>query len=80
MDGATRYARVIQMNWTKNKPTVPGWYWINGPGHCKEIVFVSRDSFGLIIQYVGLDIIETPDQYPEDYWYGPITPPELPKE
>lgn len=55
------------MNWTKDKPTIPGWYWS-----------YHKDLGGLQINYIWKDYTFYD---PGVWWYGPVSPPpELPKE
>jgi hypothetical protein len=54
------------MNWTKNKPTVPGWYWYQWIGY--------PENPGVY------HVVENETFRDGILWYGPITPPGLPKE
>lgn len=72
------------MNWTKNKPTVPGWYWISYKGgrpYTRQLYMSQSNVLGIMVSlYPGA--AEQLKGYSEDHflWYGPIVPPELPKE
>lgn len=63
------------MKWTKQSPTKAGWYWIwlidlkKGP----IITEISNDGTGKI------DVFQ--ERMADDiYWYGPLIPPDLPKD
>lgn len=63
----------VQMKWTKNKPTEPGWYWVEDR-YGTDIVYIKQvdDEF-----YIWCE--ENSDIYPlsEDAeWAGPIPEPE----
>jgi len=52
------------MTWTKEKPTIPGWYW------CRPV------DGSIIMQYVSLGAIHW-CIWTEGYnWAGPLEPPE----
>ena len=59
--------------WTKEKPTVAGWYWFRGPAH-------EADSFIVQIDEVGQ--FQWPDggfqevTLTKGEWAGPIQQPE----
>lgn len=56
------------MTWTRNKPTVAGWYWRRYAGE-PAVVRVIHSMYGLVIEgHVGLV------QNMNAHWLGPITP------
>lgn len=73
------------MEWTTDKPTKPGWYWIHGDHmllrHHKGpfAVLVSMYSGDLVFTVPFMDYTD-PVWHETDglRWYGPIEPPALP--
>ena len=62
------------MNWTSEKPTVAGWYWMRAPkcGWRDCVVWVDKDEDGFYI-----DVGDCDSEYVMDIeaeWLGPITP------
>ena len=72
----------MSLQWTKDRPTESGWYWLRGArykGDMKE-VYIAR----LKVQPGGWIWESECDSYSsEDAWtwwrYGPLTSPPLPK-
>jgi hypothetical protein len=61
-----------QPQWTKETPTVPGWYWLKS-FQGVEVVKV-HDGEVLWVDSEGGEKLE---RMPEGYeWCGPLTPPE----
>lgn len=57
----------MQLTWTFEVPTVPGWYWSRHP-HILELVMV----------WVGQDAIDRNEFKPGTQWAGPIPEPAEP--
>ena len=69
------------MQRTKNKPTVPGWYWVSWKDTTPGAVEIFYDDEWLLaVSYHSLLPLLTDKQFNDCIFYGPITPPELPKE
>lgn len=76
------------MNWTKERPTAPGWYWYRGEyavggGPQPAVVYVRRSDAGdacdntdspLVGQQPLMDYADPLEDYPGE-WCGPIEPP-----
>lgn len=72
----------MKLKWTKRKPSKPGWYWEYIP---KYGVLENPRQFLVVcrkIHAIGLFKQTTPvSKLRKDMlYYGPITPPPLPKE
>ncbi len=73
------------MNWTKEKPTVEGWYWYAEGDYKPEIIKVTVMNIqdGSKVYYMlisGSDSIYEYDEFSGVEWYGPIEPPKHDKE
>lgn len=70
------------MNWTKDRPTVEGYYWTLLPwdGAVPTIAHVHREgSRGLAASWgEDWDLLE--DVHEDMKWAGPLGPPEDPKK
>ena len=74
------------MTWSKDKPTVPGWYWYRGDyagisaGVQPVVVYVAyglhwgETSKSLAVQQPFMDFADSLEQLPGE-WAGPIAPP-----
>ena len=64
------------MNWTKEKPTEPGWYWAKS-GRCPYIRLVFKSAFDekLRVTFVDHNKSKLVDEC-DGYWMGPIEEPE----
>ena len=62
------------MNWTSEKPTAAGWYWIRAPKHGWRdcVLWVDQDDDGFYIDVGDCDTEYVTDIDAE--WLGPITP------
>lgn len=74
------------MTWTKDPPTVPGWYWYYGDydasntGSPPLIVCVEEDSiYGLVGWQPFMDYKDPLNRF-HGVWMGPLEPPTAPKE
>lgn len=69
------------MQWTKDKPTVPGWYWISykgiDPPDAVEIMY--DDEWLLAVYYRGYLPLLSDEQWNDYLFFGPIDPPSLPE-
>lgn len=68
------------MQWTKDVPTVPGWYWIRfrGPGENPEVVRILRKGDPLVVWEIGYEDCENLDDarfYQGAEWCGPLPVP-----
>ncbi len=72
------------MIWTKEKPTVSGWYWIfsSSRNDYVEMVFVTYDAeLGYQITFSGEDFNHSWSERVDDWWWmGPIVPPSSPEQ
>ena len=67
------------MNWTKDKPTKPGIYWVC----CEEVVTiceVCQEGKGLEVTYMGDETYDDLNWMKNCSWLGPLMPPEPNKE
>lgn len=67
------------MTWTRNKPTVAGWYWWKRPGYEPTIAEVYGPPGGLLLWLPGEDTtreesISVSGAYDDTEFLGPITP------
>lgn len=66
------------LRWTREAPTVPGFYWHQGPatdGRTEPVeVTDDRDPRGLAVSFIGSDFPYTARSLPGE-WYGPVSPP-----
>lgn len=68
------------LRWTKDKPTVPGWYWWRRPGHNPALAQVFGPNTGLVFWLPDKDdersdSIGVSAAYADTEWAGPIEPP-----
>ena len=74
------------MQWTKEKPTVPGWYWTVSYSRSKgEIICVEvedkwhyHDKECRQVSAPGNEWLMSTKDY--EWWCGPIETPDLPEE
>lgn len=57
------------MKWTKERPTVEGWYWYRDDNRAAQIVGVGKRAGFMDGKVVELDELS-------GEWAGPIPPPE----
>ena len=67
------------MEWTKERPTEPGWYWMRRPGEDLQVVEVRQFNGGLKIMnheqpYLSKDLNDPRLEQAE--WAGPLKVPE----
>ena len=70
------------MNWTKNKPTVPGWYWVMySNGKHPQCMLVQKNQYReLWVSGAKNCCSNKISEFNKNYlWYGPIDPPSLPE-
>lgn len=68
------------MEWTKDKPTAPGWYWLRGIRETPTIAEVCQGPFDdePCVSLTGIESITAVRDMPDCEWCGPIPqPPEL---
>ena len=77
------------LNWTREKPTIPGWYWYQGSIQDRllkdhvhtilEIVYIhdphARDGARGVIARSGTEVFYEWDDFLNGKWAGPIEPP-----
>jgi hypothetical protein len=75
------------LSWTKEKPTIEGWYWIwfgtpTSIPYCDELHYLNYDRNRGLAEDGSLfdeDGPTTVNDHPrETMYYGPILPPEIP--
>ena len=67
------------MNWTSDKPTEPGRYWLREGGVETIIIVTAGNDRNLYAWFTGneIDYLITDDFFaPGALWYGPLEPPE----
>ncbi len=64
------------MNWTKNRPTQPGWYWWRLGTYTVEVVHFEQHIDG----DVGSSSFDGRLAHPDSEWAGPLEEPEEPGE
>ncbi len=67
------------MNWTKQKPTKPGVYWVELDG-VVTICEVCNDGRGLDVTYMGDETYDSLEWLKNCSWQGPFQVPDPPKE
>lgn len=70
------------MNWTKEKPTVEGWYWYHGPfrypsDEAETYMTEVYLSCGYLIAGRTSDDWDINVSELSGEWYGPIEPPKI---
>lgn len=73
--GAAHAREEMTPVWTRERPTVPGWYWISwlNDDDRPEFDVVSPNTFAHWIEEFGFN--------PHAYrWAGPLSPPPMPEE
>ena len=63
------------MSWTKEKPTVPGYYWVRGGWYEFGVALIDMDTPQMTWR-LGVEDPEFIDDIDEIEWYGPL---EVPK-
>ena len=70
------------MNWTTNKPTVPGWYWYRERHTDRPLILdVQQLPGGKLAFLANLNRLGEDYVYIEDLngeWAGPLSPPARP--
>lgn len=70
------------MQWTKDKPTVEGWYWTFEEDR-PDLLRIEKlvEYTPGVLAWIWDNCPYPLDKYGDNnsYWYGPIDPPELPK-
>ena len=73
-------------SWTKDKPTIPGWYWaievyrnsfIPEIAITVEVVQIVKNAYEYYVLSSEHDGRDSVDNW--DYWMGPLSLPKLPK-
>ena len=68
------------MNWTTDKPTETGWYWINDFDTIEVIKVFKRPGHNYLCVYKNIRHFGSPDYIPINYmdceWSGPIDEPQ----
>lgn len=64
---------MAEHRWTKETPTVAGWYWFRGPAHEADPFIVQVDEVG---QFQWPDGGFQEVMLAKGEWAGPIQPPE----
>ncbi len=68
------------LEWTKNKPTERGWYWITQQREkAGRIVAVRRFKDGLVVDFGNDLLMPVADVTNAAWWAGPIPEPTEPK-
>lgn len=65
------------MEWTREPPTEPGWYW-NRCGDYDEMPhpqYIYRNGDSLMLFDVALDAEVVACEYPGEWWPVPLEPP-----
>jgi len=60
------------MQWTRDPPTVPGWYWMREVAADVEIVWIDSN---MMVWVQGVDDNEPVSEHAGVEWCGPLTPP-----
>lgn len=69
------------IQWTKDVPTEPGFYWVfMGGGLSVAEIFSYTIDGKLTCQVVGVEEDHLPSESEGIWWMGPIDTPELPEE
>lgn len=67
------------MEWTKEAPTKPGWYWNKSYDSNKNIrIYMTKVDWyykELRVAYPGNELLFRIDFWKDDLWYGPVEPP-----
>lgn len=74
------------MEWTKDLPTKPGWYWIvplrddDLSGRTPPYAVLVEQEGPRFFRYwvPGMDYADPVESIAGAYWFGPIEPPALP--
>lgn len=69
------------MEWTKEKPTKPGYYWLRRKWYDDEPVKVHRYENGgeiaeLVVREIAVDTEYDINDLVDEKWSGPIEPPK----
>lgn len=64
------------MVWTKEKPTVPGWYWLRK--HGTGVVEIREGLCSVMVEGDGYS--GRIEEFHDFVWAGPIPEPEEPEE
>ncbi|WP_413935987.1 hypothetical protein [Nitrospira sp. BLG_1] len=62
--------------WTRERPTVPGWYWYRDMTTVPRVVSLIQDGYGLVVY--GIEEYCNRLYEVRGEWAGPIPPPEEP--
>lgn len=63
------------MKWTKDKPTKPGWYWMDFDGFKEPTHLFLQDDTGRLIHWWDVNEYWYADEQ-DARWAGPIPEPE----
>lgn len=71
------------MSWTKNKPTVDGFYWMNGKTRItinqtesfSEVVLIKTEGSERYLYFAGDEVEKNLDAVKEAYFWGPLEIP-----
>lgn len=69
---------MARLAWTRERPTVPGWYWYRDRSIVPRVVSLTQDGYGLVAY--GIEEYCNRLYEVRGEWAGPLPHPEEPRE